>query len=493
MVMERMETESSGQVKRKNTSKVDGKIDEKKARKQFDRSGKNSLQVLFWEFNQSNEPISFHFENIGGSGQKTSYKAMAEIEGVLFEGVGTSKMMAKRLLASKALAQLRSIFISPDYPDKVSETGDTTGNETGPLQMLNQEFGQGKSIQFQVDFMGTPQNPSYKAIAVIGGTSFEGVGTSKILAKRALACTALARLRKGPSMETELTGDGRYNPFDLNKAPLPPNAFSKLPATSLQVFGAERKVKVNVEKAQQHPFMVLSETYPDLNFEWADETGRGAHKFKIETIVNGVTFFGEGRSKKLAKTNLAKSVLLCLHDITDFQEDEVSNAEKPEKAKKKFVLNQLKEATGEECTIETVKQEGADSESAFLVKVVAKGRTYEAVGRTKFGAKIKAAKKALEAQPKKPVDRSKVDITLHPNAVFQEHFKDVRFNDSENTKEDGSHEYSLETTIQGRKFRTSASSKKKAKLQLVLKVFEVLKNVAPTSWTAVDLNEINRQ
>ena len=57
-----------------------------------------------------------------GTPQNPSYKAMVQLEGVWFEGVGSSKMMAKRLLASKALAQLRSIFISPDYPDKESGT-----------------------------------------------------------------------------------------------------------------------------------------------------------------------------------------------------------------------------------------------------------------------------------------------------------------------------------------------------------------------------------
>merc|ERR1712168_1449213 len=207
-----METEYPGQVKRKNMSNDDVKIEEKKPRKQYDRTGKNSLQVLSLEFNpHGTQAIDFHFESIGGSGNP-SYKAMAEIEGSWFEGVGTSKMIAKRLLASKALAQLRSIFISPDYPNK--ETGTTAGGEKNPLQKplpnpmqnplqnqvenplmtLNREFGGGKSIDFQLDCLGTPQNPSYKAVAQIDGVWFEAVGTSKLLAKRALACTALARL-----------------------------------------------------------------------------------------------------------------------------------------------------------------------------------------------------------------------------------------------------------------------------------------------------------
>ena len=75
--------------------------------------------------------------------------------------------------------------------------------------------------------------------------------------------------------------------------------------------------------------------------------------------------------------------------------------------------------------------------------------------------------------------------------AFHQHFKDVRINASLIDNKDGTREQSMETTIQGRKFRTTAANKKKAKLQLVLKVFEGLRNVKPTQWTAIDLNEVN--
>merc|ERR1712142_61043 len=420
--------------------------------------------------------------------------------------------MAKRLLASKALAQLRSIFISPDYPDKdvIARQGQVSvkvepgsGTEKNYLQILNQEFGQGKPIDFQFEFVGSLQSPSYKALAQIEGISFEAVGGSKVEAKRALARKAVSKLKNEPLPE-DVSGsvnlEDKYNPFDVHRAPLPINAFSGLAANSLQVLGAQ-KPKVDAEKAKLHPYMVLCETYPDINLEWADEVGRGDHKFKVEALVDGVSFFGEGRSKKLAKINLAKSVLLCLHDVSDFADSkdclrlQTTSTEPTEKApKKKFVLTQLRDLVGEDLSVEVEKQEDAAEDSAYYATVVANGTAFEAVAKNKFTAKIKAAKKALEAlQPKKVVDLTKVDVSHHPNMAFQDHFKNVRFNDSENVKEDGSREFSLEATIEGRKFRTSGPTKKKAKLRLVLKAFEVLKNVAPTRWAAIDLNAVNAQ
>lgn len=497
-MVEQMETET---IKRKNTSGF-GEDNSKKPRKVFDRTGKNSLQVLFYEFKKNNEPIDFQFESIG-TVQSPSYKALVELEGVWFEGVGPSKMMAKRLLASKALAQLRSIFISPDYPDKEMGAQDNTY----VLQTLNKEFNNGRPVDYQFECTtGASGLPSHKAIAVVEGVTFEGVGISKAAAKKACAANALAKLKGEPKPLMDFSAGTYNNPFNFNNAPLANYTIPKkqqqltgLPALTAQVFGSQyvsSRPKVDVEKARSHPYMVLTEMYPNLQLEWADGHGKGEHRYKVEAVVSGVTFYGEGRSKKLAKFCLAKSVLLCLHDVTGFKEatDDDTNDETTEKLpKKKFCLTQLKEIVGEDgVSLDIVKQEGADEASAFLATVVARGVAYEAVGKTKFTAKIKAAKKALDVlQPKKEVDVNHIDVNHHPNKVFQDQFKNVRLNETENVKEGNTKEYSLETTIQGRKFRTSASNKKKAKLQLVLKVFEVLRNIQPSQWTSIDLNEIN--
>jgi len=480
MVVESMETESHGHVKRKNTSNEEGNSEGKKARKQFDRTGKNSLQVLAYEFNnKGNQPIDFQFEDVGESG-KPSFKALAELEGVRFEAVGSSKMIAKRLLASKALAQLRSIFISPDYPDK--EVADTSELGDNAFQDLKQEFNGGRSVDVLFNMIdSTPNKHVFKAEAEIKGISFEGVGTSKTLAKRDLARKALAKLRNAPLAPGAVKnmGDGAvnvYNPFDIS-------------ATLLQA----GKKKFDVEKAQRSPLMVFSELHPDVDLKWG-ELGRGGKRYKVEAVVDGVTFFGEGRNKKLAKTELAKSVLMCLHDVPAFKESEdESEKVKSEKAsKKKTVVLQLKEVAGEDITIQLDRQEGAEKESAYRATIVAKGTAFEAVASNKFGAKVKAAKKALAAlQPKVVVDPNVIDVNLHPNAAFHQHFKDVRINASQVDNKDGTREQSMETTIQGRKFRITAANKKKAKLQLVLKVFEGLRNVKPTQWTAIDLNEVN--
>ena len=69
----------------------------------------------------------------------------------------------------------------------------------------------------------------------------------------------------------------------------------------------------------------------------------------------------QGRSKKLAKLNLAKTILLCMYDIHDFKEHETAPKNpKPQTEEqifeKKFPMTQLKEMLGEIAVIWIIMQ-----------------------------------------------------------------------------------------------------------------------------------------
>lgn len=67
-------------------------------------------------------------------------------------------------------------------------------------------------------------------------------------------------------------------------------------------------------------------------------------------------FIIQGRSKKIAKLNLAKTILLCMYDIHDFKDamDVTPKSQKKSdetQMEKKFPLTQLKNLAGKFCSI----------------------------------------------------------------------------------------------------------------------------------------------
>ena len=81
----------------------------------------------------------------------------------------------------------------------------------------------------------------------------------------------------------------------------------------------------------------------------------------------------------------------------------------------------------EELAVEVVQEGGFEGETAFRATIVVRGQTYEAVGKNKNIAKIRAAKKALEViRPKKDstdsdlLNAEGVDISRHPTMVSPE-------------------------------------------------------------------------
>lgn len=272
---------------------------------------------------------------------------------------------------------------------------------------------------------------------------------------------------------------------------------------------------INVEKARSFPVMILSEIFPDIKIEWMEGSGRGDRQFKVEAEVQGRRFFGEGRSKKIAKLNLAKTILLCMYDIHDFKDNETAPKSPKTKSdetqlEKKFPLTQLKELVGDDMATEVIQQDELNDqgEKVFLATIVVRGVAYEAIGKHKNLAKLRAAKKALDAlRPKKEGSNGgdtssycgsdggtsptvkEVDTTRHPTMVFYELYRDVKFDCEETKGANGLNEYVVEAMVNDQKFSGKACSKKKAKLRLVLSAFEELRGIPMSEWTSIDLQE----
>jgi len=275
---------------------------------------------------------------------------------------------------------------------------------------------------------------------------------------------------------------------------------------------------IDMEKAKSYPVMVLVELFPEMKIEWADGVGRGDRQFRVESEIHGRRFFGEGRSKKIAKLNLAKTVLLCMYDIHDFKDTDTSP--KPAKTKteggteiafeKKFPLTQLKELVGEDVQYEITQVQGDEnddeSEKMYNCIVVIKGVRYEATGKNRNLAKLRCAKRALEVlKPKKeggklmiidndnpdsPGEKKEIDTSRHPSMVFHELFRDVRISESESKASNGLPEYHMEAEIEGKQFSAKANAKKKAKLRLVLAALEQLRDIPNETWENVDLKDV---
>jgi len=396
---------------------------------------------------------------------------------------------------------------------KAKKTSDNAGKS--PIQVLHEEC-RTEKIEYNFDSIGNVQTPSYKVVAQIEGNKFEGIGPSKPAAKRDLAVKALIKLRNivlpaevpkqnNPHNFLENAksnfSEGESRNISNAQAPtpmVPPEAvrqgFSQLYAN---------RPPIDEEKARLHPVMVLSEVFPNAELEWMEGSGYGAHQYKVEAEVQGRRFFGEGRSKRMAKLNLAKAILLCMYDIHDFKDiDSVVRPDQPkeQKAGKKFPLIQLKELLNEdELNVDVVQlgQPGEGEHKEWHATIVVKGTAYEAIGKNRNSAKLLAAKKALEIlKPKKDAPQSEylnahgVDVSKHPTMVFNEFFRDAELVYTESKTGDGATKYHLETRIERKTFKVTASTKKKAKLRLILKVFQGLKKTKPSEWMTIDVDDI---
>jgi len=118
---------------------------------------------------------------------------------------------------------------------------------------------------------------------------FEGAATSKKLAMHIAARQALQAMTGEPSSESE------------NITPIKNSPASKV---------------LSAIASGKNPVMIVNEVYPSADYQFVSETGDGTTKsFEMSVSVEGQTFSGSGRSKRLAKAHAAQAALSELHGV----------------------------------------------------------------------------------------------------------------------------------------------------------------------------------
>lgn len=428
-----------------------------------------------------------------------------------FTGTGNSKAKAKQDLAARVLSHI----VTKDISNGLSAY--TGGGETNPSSH-RLEWRTSDGDLYALD-PATRIKLAQQIVLTQGiGESAEGTpsmpGRDRPLyaPPRFRSPTESPFIRSPTMAPTVRTNTENHNTMVSHVRPMsPPQAVAK---KFSQMF--VNRPPIDFEKAKSYPVMVLVELFPEMKIEWVDGVGRGDRQFRVESEIHGRRFFGEGRSKKIAKLNLAKTVLLCMYDIHDFKDTDTSP--KPVKQKiegsevsfeKKFPLTQLKELVGEDVQYDIQQingdEDSDEAEKMYNCTVVIKGVEYSAVGKNRNLAKLRCAKRALEVlKPKKeggklmiidnepgsPGEKREIDTSRHPSMVFHELFRDVRISESETKASNGLPEYHMEAEIEGKIFQAKANAKKKAKLRLVLAALEQLRDIPNETWENVDLKDV---
>jgi len=122
---------------------------------------------------------------------------------------------------------------------------------------------------------------------------YEGEGASKKQAMHGAAAQAL-------QVVGQCAGNGETKTVGSTSGPATPAS----------------KVLAGVASGK-NPVMIVNEVYPEAEFSLVSETGESMAKtFVMALLVEGRTFRGSGRSKRLAKAHAAQMALSELHGVT---------------------------------------------------------------------------------------------------------------------------------------------------------------------------------
>ncbi|XP_078661863.1 double-stranded RNA-specific editase 1-like isoform X3 [Branchiostoma floridae x Branchiostoma belcheri] len=228
------------------------------------------------------------------------------------------------------------IFSPPKRPKKKRKKSLGPALPKNALMQLN-ELRPGLQFKF-VSQSGPVHAPEFIMSVEVNGQTFEGRGGTKKKAKLHAAEQALrsfvqfpnaseayqAMGRKPAPTNTDFTSDHAdsdtlFNAFEqkpnepqayspdrptdeatpLNGADLPPSAAMHSPYGSAYT-----------PPGGKNPVMILNELRPGLKYEFVSETGEShAKNFVMAVTIDGQTFEGSGRNKKLAKARAAQAAL----------------------------------------------------------------------------------------------------------------------------------------------------------------------------------------
>ena len=409
-----------------------------------------------------------------------------------------------------------------------------------PLQALNEHFGK---VDFNMISLGDTLGSGFKAICTIDGVEFEASGPTKIKARREAAEKCLTTYgvefchhspaedklmqpvpapRTGfmqnsvsslaAAMHTSMGssamsmgsssmdfsrdytsfGDGMFaNPSlgqsfdDVKIPPLQAHVASAF-AQNLQHLRA-MKISFSLEKAMEFPSMAMHELFPDINDKivWID-TG-SLQKFHCKAEIYGQVYFGLGLGKRQAKKELAKSILSVLLGIRNFTQQQLPVGKKgnTKPLNKKHPFAQVKQIHPEaEYEFREIKDEAGAA--TWYATLKANGTIYEASDAEKSKAKFKVSKMACqnyhETHTEEIVMIKSIDTGKHPVQMLHEYYGDIKFIEQD-ISEKNTVKFLIGIEIDGQTFTVEASSKKKGKLQLAMKVFEEVNEIDPSAWS----------
>nr|KAG5703760.1 hypothetical protein BaRGS_009558 [Batillaria attramentaria] len=203
------------------------------------------------------------------------------------------------------------------------------------LMQLN-EIKPGLEFRFESQ-TGPVHAPIFTMSVEVNGQTFRGSGSTKKKAKMMAAEAALRSFVQFPNAseahqamgrQVTTTGDFTDELAEIDKTCLF-NDFENSASGSNEASGdAERlngdsaqnganhrsqgkKLSVPSQPGDKNPVMILNEMRPGLKYEFVSETGESHSKcFTMSVTVDGQTFEGYGRNKKIAKSRAAQAALV---------------------------------------------------------------------------------------------------------------------------------------------------------------------------------------
>ncbi|XP_040566219.1 double-stranded RNA-specific editase 1 [Lepeophtheirus salmonis] len=160
------------------------------------------------------------------------------------------------------------------------------------IMMLNEMFPPPKAPQYKVlSQTGPPNNPTFTMMCTIENKSYVGEGKSKKEAKLVSSQKAIEVLCGYKRSETRSVPE-KSNPR------------------------ANCDLDDWMELEGKNPVSILNELYPGIQYQLLSTTGPShAPNFIIKAMLNNMSFEGSGKSKKDAKLNASKALLVHLHKV----------------------------------------------------------------------------------------------------------------------------------------------------------------------------------
>ena len=160
------------------------------------------------------------------------------------------------------------------------------------VMMLNELFPPPAAPQYKVTSQtGPPNNPTFTMVCTVEDRCFHGEGKSKKEAKLSCSQKAVEVLYGYTQAETKSVPE-RSNPR------------------------ANADLDDWMELEGKNPVSILNELYPGIQYALLSTTGPShAPNFVIKASLDDMSFEGSGKSKKDAKLNASKALLVHLHKV----------------------------------------------------------------------------------------------------------------------------------------------------------------------------------